>query len=311
MLWFVMDSIELTQPRLDDIIDWMHFKKMSFNTIKQYKSTLYNIADKFGHVGKDNLRKIMKDYKYQNQRAVLYNLKAYCFDKGREFDLPIPRVKSPPTRIPDMYSSEEIKLMITAAPHPWNLALRCIYNLGAGLRVSEVLKLSWSHIGWVEWLPNKSNYGIAKIKQAKGKKDRVVNIPSNLMNDLYEYAKQQNMLNEFRVPVGQVIFPVNFGTYKVELMSEDMERWKFEYIRQAYDWFRYNIIKKHCEKAIGKKIKVHSLRHSRATYLYEIEKVPIERIQKLLGHASIATTMIYTDINPMSTFELLKNTSEI
>ncbi len=51
--------------------------------------------------------------------------------------------------------------------------------------------------------------------------------------------------------------------------------------------------------------------NSKATYLYEIEKIPIERIQLLLGHSNLSTTMIYTKINPVSTFELLKETKEI
>jgi len=65
------------------------------------------------------------------------------------------------------------------------------------------------------------------------------------------------------------------------------------------------------EKALGKSIKIHSLRHSKATYLYEVDKVPIERIQLLLGHSNLATTMIYTKVNPISTFDMIKDTKEI
>ena len=108
-----------------------------------------------------------------------------------------------------------------------------------------------------------------------------------------------------------MIFPILNMQWKKKHHNLKTEQEKNEYIKQAYDWFRYNIIHNHCEKAIGRKVKVHGLRHSRATYLYEIEKVPIERIQLLLGHADIATTMLYTKVNPISTFELLKKTTEI
>lgn len=235
----------------------------------------------------------------------------YCFDKALDFRLLIPRVKVKPRKSPEIYSVEEIKLMIASAPKPYDLALRCIFNMGAGLRVSEIIKMSWNHLRWADWLPNQDNYGIAVIKSGKGSKDRVVNIPSNLMKDLYHHAKEQGVLNEFRIPVGGMIFSFNHDTYKTELKKSDLEQWKNEYLRSCYDWFRYNIIKKHCEKALGKRIKVHGLRHSRATYLYEIEHVPIERIQLLLGHSNLATTMIYTKVNPISTFELLKKTQEI
>jgi integrase len=182
--------------------------------------------------------------------------------------------------------------------------------MGAGLRISEIIKLSWTDIRWIDWMPDKENYGIATIKSSKGSKDRVVNIPSNLMKDLYNYAKECNVLNEFNIPSKGVIFLFGDIDYKKELRSVNFDRWKNEYLTYAYDWFRYHVLTK-CSKAIGKKIKVHSLRHSRATYLYEIEKVPIERIQVLLGHSNLATTMIYTKVNPLSTFEMLKKTKEV
>jgi len=43
----------------------------------------------------------------------------------------------------------------------------------------------------------------------------------------------------------------------------------------------------------GKKVTPHKLRHTFATRLHQ-EQVDIKTIQELLGHASIATTQIYT-----------------
>jgi len=306
-----MDSFELTDLQCSELIDWLRVSGKSYNTIRQYRHTLKRLQLENKFLNNDNLRKIIKKFSYQNQRAVLYMINNYCYEKAIDFRLIIPKVKVKSRKNPEIYSTEEIKLMVLASPKPYDLALRCIFNMGAGLRVSEIIKLSWSHIRWIDWLPNKENYGIANIKSGKGSKDRVVNIPSNLMKDLYEFAKESNVLNEFRVPVGSMIFNFNHNKYKQELIKQDVAMWKEEYLRSCYDWFRYNIIKKCCEKALGKRIKVHNLRHSRATYLYEIEKVPIERIQLLLGHSNLATTMIYTKVNPISTFELLKKTKEI
>lgn len=306
-----MDSFELTDSQCSELIDWLKASGKSYNTIRQYRHTLKRLQLENKKLTNDNLRKIIKKFSHQNQRAVLHMINNYCYDKAIDFRLLIPRIKVKPRKNPEIYSNEEIKLMVLSSPKPYDLALRCIFNMGAGLRVSEIIKLSWNHIRWVDWLPNQENYGIANIKSGKGSKDRVVNIPSNLMKDLYEFAKEKRVLNEFRVPVGGMIFNFNQNNFRPELMKQNIEMWKEEYLRSCYDWFRYNIIKKHCEKALGKRIKVHNLRHSRATYLYEIEKVPIERIQLLLGHSNLATTMIYTKVNPISTFELLKETKEI
>ena len=45
----------------------------------------------------------------------------------------------------------------------------------------------------------------------------------------------------------------------------------------------------------GKKLTPHKLRHTFATILFQ-NAVDIKTIQELLGHASIATTQIYTHV---------------
>jgi len=306
-----MERFEITNEVGRDIIEWLGIKGYAYNTIQTYRKTLKKLQQKYCYLDNENLRIILKGFTHQNQRAVLHMINNYCFDKAIDFRLIIPKIKTKPRKNPDILSIEEIKIIINAAPKPYDLAIRCLFNIGAGLRISEIIKLSWNHIKWADWINDKEHYGIALIKSGKGSKDRVVNIPSNLMKDLYDYAKQIDILNEFGIPSGGMIFLFGEGfNYKEELMRNNLEQWKNEYLRYAYDWFRHNVIKK-CEKALGKRIKIHSLRHSRATYLYEIEKVPIERIQLLLGHANLATTMIYTKVNPVSTFEMLKDTKEV
>lgn len=310
-----MDELALTPELYNNLIDWMT-PKYSTSTVRQRKILLLSLFKKYKVLNRDTLKQMMKKFKHQYQKACLVMINNYCYDNNIDFNLTIPKIKRAPSKIPEILSEEEIKLMINSAPYPYDLVIRCIFNMGAGLRISEIIKLSWRDIRWVDWLHDKNNYGVAVLKMAKGDKERVVNIPPNLMKDLYNYAKEKEVLNEFGIPTGGKIFYFssqnNFKKRKRRLKIPVINNeWKLDYVNCAYDWFRYNIIQKYCEKALNKRIKVHSLRHSRATYLYTYEGVPIEKLQILLGHSSINTTMIYVKVDPKGIFDSIKNAKEL
>lgn len=313
-----MQQLDLTKELYVNMASWMQ-NKYALTTQRQRLYFLKSTFKKYKVLNQETLRKIMKKVKYQHQRATLCMINDYCYDNNIGFNIRIPSVKKQAQKLPELLSIEEIRTMIQAAPHPYDLVIRCIFNMGAGLRVSEIIKLSWNHIRWADWIKNQDSYGVAVIKSGKGSKDRINNIPVNLMKDLYAYAKERRVLNEFGIPAGGMIFPFHTSRdietkkekERIELLLAKDEKGKVDYVQSRYNWFRYNIIQMKCEKALNKKIKVHRLRHSRATYLHEVENVPIEKIKVLLGHSSLDTTMIYTKVNPMGIFEDIKNTKEI
>ena len=57
------------------------------------------------------------------------------------------------------------------------------------------------------------------------------------------------------------------------------------------------------QKAIQKKIKFHTLRHSGATYYLNKKKWSTRQVQQLLGHSKIQTTEIYTHVTPQDLIE--------
>lgn len=306
----MMENLELNRDLYFKILDYAKSKGYSPHTIKSYFNYLKRIIKQNPILNEDVMRKLLKDIKHQNQRAIFVLINDYCYDSKIPFSIRIPRLKSKSRSLPKILSLEEVKIMVASAPKPYDLMIRCIFNIGAGLRISEAIKLSWNHIGWIDW-KEKGGYGIAIIKDAKGGRDRTTMIPNRLMSDLYKYGEELGILNEFGVPTGGMIFPFNLENFEPDLLSTNRKKWKEKAVRHAYDWFRYNILKKYCEKALGHTINIHQLRHRRATYLYEVEKIPIERIQKLLGHSDIRNTLIYTEVSLKDTFDKMKDTNEV
>ncbi len=127
----------------------------------------------------------------------------------------------------------------------------------AGLRVSEVCNLLISDID--------SQNKIIHIRQAKGKKDRIVPLSENVLQTLREYYKQYK-------PVGHLFNGQFQNRYSERSCNQ--------------------IVKKY----IGENYHFHLLRHSNATALLE-SGTDISIIQKLLGHNNPKTTQIYTHVS--------------
>jgi len=108
------------------------------------------------------------------------------------------------------------------------------------------------------------------VEQAKGKKDRYVNLPQSILEQLREYYLQYKPK--------KYLFEGMYG-----------ERYSIRSVQQVFK----NAMKK---AKINKKIGIYGLRHSFATHLLE-NGTDIKFIQELLGHQDIKTTAIYTKIS--------------
>ena len=126
-----------------------------------------------------------------------------------------------------------------------------------GLRVSEVCNLQIKDID--------SSNNIIYIRQAKGKKDRIVPLSATILELLRKYFK------EFKP--NEYLFNGQFDLRYSERSCNQ-------------------IVKKY----LGKEYHFHLLRHSNATALLE-SGTNISLIQKLLGHNSPNTTQIYTHVS--------------
>lgn len=192
---------------------------------------------------------------------------------GYELKLPRPKKEK---KLPTVLTKEECLLLFGVVENPKHKLLLLI-GYGAGLRVSEIVNLEWRDILFAEHKIH--------IRNAKGKKDRMVMLPMRIVRSL-EYYKETYQTKKY-------VFEGQFAgePYSVRSVQEVM--------RMA--------LKK---TGLEKKATVHSLRHSFATHLLE-HGTDIRYIQQILGHSSIKTTTIYTHISASAVNKIISPLDQI
>ncbi|MBT8331791.1 MAG: site-specific integrase [Deltaproteobacteria bacterium] len=175
------------------------------------------------------------------------------------------RLTKTPRKLPTVLTKEQVWQIICV---PKNIKHRLILmtTYSAGLRAGEVMRLKPEHID--------SKRMLIKIVNGKGRKDRYTMLSPKLLHELRRYYKACRPKN--------YLFPSNFKKHKDKALS-------YESVRHIYEDARKKIGVKNGEG-------VHTLRHSFATHLLEAG-FDIRKIQVLMGHTKLSTTMIYLHVS--------------
>jgi len=257
-------------------------KRYSENTIKTYCHYFKDFQKAFKdkkieNIGINDINRYIHDLvkvknislSQQNQRI---NAIKFYYEKvlGKEkvyYNIDRPRMEK---KLPDVLSKEEVGAMLKAtnnSKHQSIIAL--IYS--CGLRRSELINLRLEDVD--------SKRMLIKIRGAKGKKDRYVQLANSTLHLLRAYYQK-----------------------------EKPGKWLFE----GYDGKQYsatsifNVVKNTAKKAgIKKRVYPHILRHSFATHHLE-QGTDLRYIQDWLGHASSKTTEVYTHVSKTD-FSRFKN----
>jgi len=196
---------------------------------------------------------------------------AYLLNFGNDITRTIKRPKKE-KKLPQILSKEEVKKLFEALRNSKSRLMASLMY-ACGFRVSELVNLKLGDLNFPE--------RIGHVRQSKGKKDRIFNIPGFLLEDLEEQCVLQKKAGE------EFLFTGRSG----KLSTRNLQK----------------IISSASKRAGLSNIHCHTLRHSFATHLLESE-VEIRKIQELLGHADLSTTQIYTQV---STEEIKKIKSPI
>ena len=148
--------------------------------------------------------------------------------------------------------------------------------LGTGLRVSELANLK------VEDIHIRKGQNSLTVTNGKGGKDRVVGFNNKLKTLIQEYL-------EYRDSNSPYLFPSERG--------EKMTRYGIG-----------RVFKTMASKAyLDSKHSIHTLRHTYATNLYKASGYNLRMVQKQLGHSSITTTTVYSDVLNKDLEDALEN----
>lgn len=205
-----------------------------------------------------------------------------------------------PTRLPVVFSKEEVTLLLNEISGLPGLLCRLIY--GSGLRLNEALRIRIKDLDF--------HYNQIIVRDGKGNKDRVTMLPLAIKVELSKHIeiRKDEYLQDINHNRGYTILP-NALAKKYPNADSQFE-WQYVFTSDKFlrspdnKICRYHFHPSFIQKSmkislrkvgIFKHASVHTLRHSFATHLLD-SGYDIRTVQELLGHKSVRTTMIYTHV---------------
>ena len=277
---------------LNDYLIYLKIERgLSENSIKSYS---YDIKNLLRYINKYNnklslkqcdkqfmqefIYEISKNISSRSQSRLLSSLKSffnYLVFEGYNNISPMELIESPKivTKLPDVLSIEEIKLLIKNSELNKNHGIRNSAILetlyGSGLRVSELINLKLSDIHYDDKL---------LLIQGKGNKQRLVPLGSISESKVSNYVNNYRILKKVKKNSNDIVFLNRNGKKLTRAMI-------------------FNIVKEAQNKSnIKKTVSPHTFRHSFATHLLE-NGADLRSIQIMMGHENITTTEVYTHLD--------------
>jgi len=260
------------QELMERIANEMRLRNFSRKTIKAYFGCLGDYFSYIktvkkepdvGLVKKYLLEKIDSNLSSQTTNLYLQAIKYFYQEICKSNIIIDIKFAKTASKLPVVLSRQEIDQIISKIDNKKHKMMVAL-GYGCGLRVSEVVNLKIKDVGLDEL--------IIHVKGAKGNKDRITIYPEKFKNII---AGMMIGLNG-----GDYLFGSQMGG---KLTTRTAQRIFETALKNA---------------KIKKEATFHSLRHSFATHLLE-NGTDVRYVQKLLGHANIRTTQIYTKVmNP-------------
>jgi integrase/recombinase XerD len=220
--------------------------------LNQEKSTL--------HLNSVDFQSYLDGYKFTSisqQNQVINSIRFLYKDVlGKKYDKVSFKRPRSEKKLPKVIDSELIKSKLSEIENIKHKAILTL-TFSVGLRVSEVVNLKIEDID--------SKRMLIHIKNAKGRKDRIVPLSQTVLDLLRIYYKEYKPTN-------------------------------YLFNGQFSDKYSIGSCQKIYKKYIDNDSSIHTLRHSSATSLLE-NGTDLRIIQSILGHSNVKTTEIYTHVS--------------
>ena len=289
-----------TETYLAQFILWMRGRAFSESSVKTYRNSVQRFFGYLGERGIENIRDVTppivsqyqvyistqpgpkkKKLSLSTQHLHITCLKTFfravvregklLFDPSSHIEFPRVRRNLPK----DIFTFKETDALLNAPNPERHIELRdkAILELfySSGLRNSELRNLEIRDVDLQERL--------VRIRHAKADKERVVPVGRVAASYIEEYLRE--------------VRPKLLNGEPTEVLFLSIRGRRLDQSLPAY------IVQKYAKRAkITKRVNAHTMRHTCATHLLRC-KAPLRYIQELLGHTSLNTTQIYTQVEPI------------
>ncbi len=235
------------------------------------------------------IEKNIKDTTIRRKMATLQSFFTFLEDQEYIIKSPFRKIKKKfkiPKRLPKVLNKEEMSGLLRAPITKQNgesqnnfgrIRDRAIIEMlfATGIRISELCNLTFENIDMDE-----------KIIRVfgKGKKERIISFDNQ-----GTIKAIQNYLN-IRSGINTQCQNVFLNRFNTPISARAIQKMFQVYLKKA---------------GINKHATPHSLRHTMATMLLE-NGADLRSVQEILGHSSVATTQIYTEVSIKRQKEVIK-----
>ncbi len=203
--------------------------------------------------------------------------------------------------LPTVFTQKEVFKLLGNMKGKHALMAKLLY--GCGLRLMECVRLRVKNVDFGQ--------GRIFIRNSKGGKDRTVILPDSIQQELQEQIDSVITLHnkDIREGFGEVYIPAALSRKYPSASKDTGWQYVFPSKKLSKDprsekTMRHHVMQSGLQKAVKqalnkakiyKKAACHTFRHSFATHLLETG-TNIRVVQKLMGHADVKTTEIYTHV---------------